>query len=326
MRHTLTLIIALAATASNAQQADPDYGLDFVTIGAAGNADSDPAIHLTVSHGPVGRVDYEYRIMRSKLDLASWKEFVEVAYPIREQIRIGNIELLGTRLGASNFNAQPGEDAGIFIAAGAQDWAATGSWRAAALYANWLHNGKGSDVEDFINGAYDLRSGESIPRPEPDARFWIPNIHEWTKAVFYDPNRFGEGEPGYWTHPNGSDEVLVPGEPGVGQTPATIFRDGTALGQYPDVLSPWGLQDLSGHGYESVIQYDYFLGGDAFQYAAASGTGLEYFFEDRLGSWLSTPSTADINARFRLAAAIPAPASTPVFLAAALLTPTRRRP
>ena len=85
---------------------------------------------------------------------------------------------------------------------------------------------------------------------EPGARFFLLNQDEWTKAVYYDPDRFGEGQGGYWRYPDGSDTPLIPGAPGVGQTSGGW--DYVAAGAtHPDVgaygvETPWGLLDASG--------------------------------------------------------------------------------
>jgi hypothetical protein len=84
------------------------------------------------------------------------------------------------------------------------------SFEYAARYCNWLHNGKVNEAWAFESGAYDTSTFNQNPdgtynhqltRSE-GARYWIPSHDEWVKAAYYDPNRYGEGEEGYWLFPN----------------------------------------------------------------------------------------------------------------------------
>ena len=85
----------------------------------------------------------------------------------------------------------------------------------------------------------------------PNARYWIPTLDEWMKAVHYDPNRSGPGQGGYWMYPNSSDTSPIYGPPGTGQANAGFTLPGNA--QYDILLglpirdrSPWGLLDTAG--------------------------------------------------------------------------------
>jgi len=72
------------------------------------------------------------------------------------------------------------------------------SWRMAARYINWLHNGKPSGSQNAgttEDGAYDVNL--SIPIRKVGAKYFLPNINEWTKAGFY---KGGSINAGYWTY------------------------------------------------------------------------------------------------------------------------------
>lgn len=123
----------------------------------------------------------------------------------------------------------------------------------AARYCNWLHNGKVNEAWAFENGAYDTstfrRDENGVYQGQeahnPGAKFWIPTVDEWVKATYYDPNRYGDGQGGYWMYPNMSDERPISGV----TTNAGEFGDITMpgdVGQFPNALSPWGLLDTSG--------------------------------------------------------------------------------
>lgn len=304
MKNILAACLSGLAIACASAQAPPDHGFNFITIGDVGNPDADPATYPIPGFGPAsGGVDYEYRIAKSKTNAGQWVEFVNAYYPYHnipnDPLRI---QLLGFNVGVTNPDAGPGEDPGAFIRRGGADWATTGSWNAAARFANWLHNGKVSEPWAFETGAYDFTQSD-FPARSADAKFWIPSLDEWNKAVYWDPDHSGEGAGGYWMYPNSSDAPLVPGLPGVGETPALDFPQGTALGQYPDVQTPWGLEDVSGVEYELAEFRESF---DSL-YLMASSTNGYYQQLDLLGQFQSNPSSLRYVTSFRIASAIPSP-------------------
>jgi hypothetical protein len=135
----------------------------------------------------------------------------------------------------------------------------------AVAYCNWLHNDKRTDAEAFLTGAYDTsiihRNPDSgmwtLPESHlPGARFWLPTLDEWTKAMYYDPDKNGPDQEGYWRYQITSDEVPISGYPWEGgQTAAGIMGDPRIhldVGSYPNVQSPWGLMDGSGSQWELV--------------------------------------------------------------------------
>lgn len=304
-KYFCTACVFVSASAVSAQPVPPDYGFEFVTIGDVGNPDADPATYPIPDFGPAsGSVDYEYRIAKSKTNAGQWVDFVNAYWPYHD---IPNdplrIQLLGFNVGVDNPGAKPGEDPGAFIRRGGADWATTASWNAAARFANWLHNGKVSEPWAFETGAYDFTQSD-FPARSVEARFWIPSLDEWNKAVYWDPNHSGDGAGGYWMYPNSSDDPLVPGPPGVGETPALDFPQGTALGQYPNAQTPWGLEDVSGHDFEFVEYRE----GAEFLYSVGSNTSTLYESYDLFGGFTLSPDpNTDFPSMFRVASAVPSP-------------------
>src|SRR2546423_4156406 len=77
----LPLFIAtvLALTVSRVavgQGPPPDYGIDFVTVGAPGNVAASPIDYPDLGD-PFGAVDHDYRIARTELTVAQWFPFVQ---------------------------------------------------------------------------------------------------------------------------------------------------------------------------------------------------------------------------------------------------------
>jgi hypothetical protein len=138
---------------------------------------------------------------------------------------------------------------------GTENYPTVMGWRYAAIYCNWLCNGKAHTASAFASGAYDINTFTTNPdgtvndqlTHSAGAQFWTPTLSEWVKGAYYDPNRYGAGLEGYWRSPNGTNNTLVSGAPGTGQTNAGIASPGvTTVGSYPEVQSPWGLLDVSG--------------------------------------------------------------------------------
>ncbi|MCE5341312.1 MAG: SUMF1/EgtB/PvdO family nonheme iron enzyme [Planctomycetaceae bacterium] len=94
------------------------------------------------------------------------------------------------------------------------------SWRSAARFANWMHNGRLNDASTTEYGAYDASTFNEVnPNPNgwgktdqlthfPNAKYWIPKTNEWYKAAFY---KSGGTNAGYWTYPTQSDTAPAPG-------------------------------------------------------------------------------------------------------------------
>ncbi len=269
--HLPLLAAAIALTASAHAQVDPASGIDFVTIGAVGN----PVLPGTPSFGNNvgrGRVDYEYRIGRTEVTTAQWAEFFNAAFdrPSSDRIpHVGVPEIWGAQSttpntpGGLRWNVPAGN--GMRVAGGI-------TWRTAAIYCNWLHNGKSTNREAFLSGAYDVSTFGS-PNGDitftdqrtrsPGARFWIPSIDEWMKAAHYDPNKQNpDGSTGGWWRFSHSrdDRLPVYGPPGVLVNGQPAESNGSwdsqgfpgfnpfrvPLGAYPTMTSPWGLLDTSG--------------------------------------------------------------------------------
>ena len=74
------------------------------------------------------------------------------------------------------------------------------------------------------------------------------------KAAYYDPDRYGPGEGGYWYEPGSSNQTLNLGPPTSpnAETSRDLavfdlqYSDGLPVLSYPQTRSPWGLADVSG--------------------------------------------------------------------------------
>lgn len=92
---------------------------------------------------PLGRVEYEYQISKTEVTGGEWLEFVNACAPYVDpfwrdngQFTSGwiNRNISGQYVLSSSGRNRPVSDIG---------------WHFAARYVNWLHNGKGTEREDF---------------------------------------------------------------------------------------------------------------------------------------------------------------------------------
>ncbi|MBX3405853.1 MAG: SUMF1/EgtB/PvdO family nonheme iron enzyme [Phycisphaeraceae bacterium] len=229
---------AIAAPALGGGGIDPLSGIDFVRIGAVGNAPWMGTNPPTQGDDAIGRgsVDYEYFIGRYEVTTSQWVQFFNAAYD-RPAGGGGNLPWLTpptfwgaqgtTPINNSNPNARRWQ-----VPAG-NEMRPVGniSWRMAAMYCNFLHNGGAGAAgpggvvprENFLSGAYDVSTfgpngmggfADQATR-SPGARYFIPTRDEWIKAAHYDPHRYGENQGGYWEFSNSTDAWVPGGPPGV---------------------------------------------------------------------------------------------------------------
>ena len=333
MVRSALMVGLVIATGTLAQGVPPDYGHDFVTIGNPGNR---PATELEAPRweteflGPLGTVDYTYRITRTEVTNAQYHRFI-TKYVQTRGLPFSPGAGLGRGLHITGFD--PGGVPIIEIGEGRENTPVEVSILFAAAYANWLHNDQGTSREDFATGAYDL--AQFIPDPdtglyppqkgrEAGARFSLPSLDEWTKAAHYDPNRYGEGQEGYWLYPDGGNDPLVtgfPGDPGAETSAGTEVYDLFDVGSYPDTMSPWGLLDVSGGMNEATDTLTYFRDQ---RHGVGSSVITQPWDEiDRLDLSDSIDNGDPIG--FRIVSVVPAPGSVMVMLAGALFLLPRRR-
>lgn len=162
------------------------------------------------------------------------------------------------------------------------------------------------------------------------ARYWIASSDEWTKAGHWDPNRYGEGQGGWWQFATTSDTVPVSGAPAQGgETNGGTLPAGQDIpfdvGSYPHVQSPWGLLDVSGGAGEWLEE---FSTPDVPQNRFSGGTsiyvpGLLPEFYDVLGRYRPIAPTS--FAGIRLASVVPSPGASVALVIGARWGGRRRR-
>ncbi|MFO0834278.1 MAG: SUMF1/EgtB/PvdO family nonheme iron enzyme [Phycisphaerales bacterium] len=297
-----------------------DYGIEFVTVGAPGNAPftgQDQWGHVTGR----GRVDYTYRISKTEVTTAQWMEFVNTYSTQSDDLKwFAFPDYWGATRDMSYHG--PGQRWKLKSAAGSANWPVTGvTWRESAQFCNWLTNNKQKSLDAIASGAYDTSTfgwNQDVGFTDqsahsPGAKFWIPTLDEWLKAVHYDPAK-NNGKGGWWRYPNTSDTAPIPGIPGVGETSAGYepysYSDGfeIPLGSYPNTLTPWGLLDATGGSSEwteSWLDVDEYHTDRYYDGAPAGNVSIALLDRvDGVGAEGPTNQTAWIGVRI---ASIPAP-------------------
>ncbi len=216
------------------------FNIEFVPIGKPGN----PA-DTTGEPDPAGSVPYAYRIGKFEVS--------------RDMVTKASAE---GNLGLTMFSLFPG---GV-----RPDMPATGvNWFQAARFVNWLNVSQGfpaaykfstqpGDV-GYSPNATNLLWQPSDLGYDPDnrfrnslARYFLPSVHEWYKAAYYDPNANG-GAGQYWNYPSGSNSPPMCVASGTSQGTAVCnqtFEQGPADISKSGGLSPYGVIGLGGNAQE----------------------------------------------------------------------------
>lgn len=320
------LVLGLGAIPALAQP-DPS-GIDFVTIGAPGNAAYQAADPQSFEHNR-GAVAYEYKIGRYEATSGQWAEFLNAALNRPDPIPWVEVPIIWGGGQFAPFSVP--ESRSMFAAGGA-------TWRTCAIFTNWLHNNKSLERAAFLSGAYDVSTfggdanGNFTDQREhsPGARYWIPTMDEWLKAAHYDPSKQNPDGSigGWWQYSNGTDSPYVYGPPPGGEANADFESPNPffiPLGSY-EITSPWGLYDVAGatSEYTETIYPD--EAGPRYRVVDGSGRGRPAGGLDRIGGLgAEGPGRHDNAIGFRIAAAVPAPATGALLTMAGIVLAWRER-
>lgn len=316
-----------------------EYGIEFVTIGAPGNA---PLVTSGRANGR-GSVSEEYRIGRFEITTAQWVQFMNAVSMRPSSEAIPYISPPQGVWGARVDSSYTGPGVRYEVIPGRENQGVGNiSWRTASIYCNWLHNDQGTARTAFLNGAYDVSTFGYALNPNTglndiatdqithnaNARFFLPSWDQWLKAVHYDPSK-NNGQGGWWTQPNASNTALIYGPPTnlLAQSSAGFDSPNPftiPLGSYPTVQTPWGLLDASGGAIEWTESPDYANTGEVYRYLDGSAWTQNGVL-DRPNVYASWFPSLDLDYfGFRVAAAIPTP-STGLMAAMAMCAISRRR-
>jgi sulfatase modifying factor 1 len=239
----------------NAQR--PDSSMEFVTVGDPCNLADNRLVRSAYYYGDV---DYTYMIGRYEVTNAQYCEFLN-AVARSDPYSLYNANMVDSSYynrGGITRSGSSGSYTYTCISGRENKPVNWVSWRSAARFCNWMHNGRPNDANSTESGAYSSPGSGPITH-NVNARYWIPKVDEWYKAAFY---KAGGINAGYWTYATKSNS-----SPGGGPTDSIAnranynsdnydFGEGVNRGNLVDVgfytLSPsaYGTFDQSGNLYE----------------------------------------------------------------------------
>ena len=244
MPRTLHLVVLLIAFPASAE-----VTFEWATIGDPGNAcDTSVAPYYKC----IGSVSETYRISKYEVTNAQYAEFLNAVaasdpnelYDPSMGVAIGGITRSGSA-GSYSYSVIPGRE---------EKPVNNVSFWDAVRFANWLHNGQPSGAQGYSTterGAYYLTPADvadnTVAR-EPEAAFFIPTVHEWFKAAYYDTDAKV-----YFDYPAASDTQTTCAMPGPVANTANcgeVVNDFTDVGSYTGAASPNGTFDQGGNVWE----------------------------------------------------------------------------
>jgi len=265
----------LAGVAAGTTAGEPpmDEQIEWVTVGDPGNP-AYPGLDGVIL-ADRGSVDYTFRVSRTEITSGQWIQFVNLFGTMSDEL--GDLLRTGSWPAYPDFSYDgPGQRYVFSNNVLQPELAPVGiSWRQAAMFCNWMHNGCTDDPESLFNGVYDTstftRNDDNTYNDQdthfPDARYWIVTLDEYLKAAYYDPDKNGQG-PGWWDFGHSSDDPPVYGVPGVGDVARELSDEelirlcglpnhgDLPLGLYPEAQSPWGLLDVLGGNSDFVEDWE----------------------------------------------------------------------
>lgn len=271
----ISLVLALLCLGEAAQAT---INIETVRISDPGNAVdtmSCAACHSPKSTAGYGSVGYTYNVGKYEVTAAQYTAFLN-AVAATDTYGLYNPNMWSFTLNKyeEGCRIQRSGSSGSYSYSVEADYANrpmhwVSFWRA-VRFANWLHNGQPTGLQDasttedgaYLIDGYNDVFGQTIVR-KPGAKWFIPTEDEWYKAAYYK----GHGtNAGYWRYPTCSD--TMPGrdlnDPDgnnanycdhgravtYGTYPIDDGKPYTVVGQFRNSPSPYGTFDQGGNAWE----------------------------------------------------------------------------
>lgn len=274
----LGLAVVSCALLVGARLAGAQVVIQTVPVGNVGNA---PDSYNPYGDGNFGSVGYAYNIGKYDVTAGQYAAFLNAV------AKTDTYGLYSANMGAGN----PAWGCGIARSGSPGGYAYTTTKNAdfpvnyvsfwdAARFTNWLQNGQPTNVGQVAGttetGAYDLTVPGAISSNAATrttgATWAVASEDEWYKAAYYDPNKNGTGNPGYWLYPTKSDSDPSNVLSATGTNNANYYDYyGTGNGGFTDpvnYLTPVGAFSSSPSAYGTYDE-----GGDVFQWNDTSIIG-----------------------------------------------------
>ena len=152
-----------------------------------------------------GQVVPSYNIGKMEVTTSQWVDFMNAAFESASRRSSFRISGFFRRVNGERWVPRPPTpgDSGRRSRPGEGNYPVGNiSWYMAAMYCDWLCNGKNTTRSAFLNGAYDVSTfinpGQRPVAHTPGAQCWIPPLMSRSRPCTYDPNKNGPGQGGYW--------------------------------------------------------------------------------------------------------------------------------
>ena len=329
--------IVMAAMLLAAGTASATVTIDMVTVRDPGNAPIlEPAPDWQMGARWVGDVDYAYNIGKTEVTASQYTEFLN-AVAATDTYTLYDWRMMSA-LDPTNPAYCKIEQFGVsgsftYVANRPDVPVNMVDLGDAIRFVNWLHNGQPTGLQDLTtteDGTYFINGGTTggamqnaiIAGRAVDALFHLPSESEWIKAARYDASTAS-----YWAYATQSNIVPIAEVPPGGVNSANynklVLPNGSLydVGSYVASVSPYGTFDQNGN----VVEFS-----DSTYPKLYSGPGPIL-----LGGSLSSanfntlvfgnPQNESATYGFRVAAAIPEPATMSLLALGACLPLFRRK-
>jgi formylglycine-generating enzyme required for sulfatase activity len=300
------------------------------------------------SQGVFGAVAYDYRIGTTEVTVGQYTDFLN-AVAATDTYDVYNTSM-ATILTIAGIARSGSSGSYTYSVIGSPNKPVTYvNWGDAARFANWLHNGQPTGMQDAStteDGAYTLNGAATNAALNAVSRnltatWFIPSEDEWYKAAYHK----NDGVTGsYWDYPTSTDSTPYSSQPPGSGAPAqsntaNFYKDDSPVNGYDDGYAVTGSTSFStsqnyltdvGAYTSSTSPYGTFdQGGNVWEWNEALISGS--FRGRRGGSWdeyvtfvqlasnqgYDNPTTGDHSIGFRVAT-VPEPSTSALFLLGAL--------
>ncbi len=327
-------ILALEIDSANAI-----LNIETVFIDAPGNtADTEVMNDGTTGYG---QVDYTYYMGKFEVTAGQYTEFLNSVARHSDPYDLWDTTMWS---GSYACKINRGWNGERFVFSVEPDWANRPvnyiSWANTVRFANWLHNGQPTGVQDLtttedgsylLNGAMTNEELATVTR-KPDWRWAVPNEDEWYKAAYFDSSdstyhNYATGSddvPGFITRYHelsGTGEPYIEGgiDPGNYATHNMVASFGTnapyyrtVVGEWENSASPYGTYDQYGNVKEltetlSAIDPNYFILRDVSMHFQDRGGRSDYRTRRE-------PNYRQDSVGFRVVSRVPEPIALTLYL------------
>jgi formylglycine-generating enzyme required for sulfatase activity len=178
------------------------WAIDYAFV-PVGNANNEPDTRTGY-----GKVDHDYAIGKYDVTAGQYCEFLNAVATESDPYGLYNPKMEVTNQAVFGCNILRSFADGKYSYSVAGDWAKRPvnyvSWGDAARFCNWMQTGDTENGAYTLNGAITDETLMAVTR-NLNAKYCLPTLNEWYKAAYYDPNKNGQGNPGYWLYPTKSD-------------------------------------------------------------------------------------------------------------------------